>query len=475
MKRIWLILLITIASLALFSYQITEIPPGINGDEASIGNNAVLLARTGRVEAGNRFPLFIPTVSDWKQPVTFYLTAAAFKFFGPSYEALRGVSVFLALVSMVLLFFLTKELLGFGAGIVALLLFALTPIILIQSHLALENIAVVPFTLLWLWLLTLYRKKKDTKYLVFAGMALGAGTFSYYGMRLIVPVLALSTAIYLRKLRPALLFLAGTTPFILLLVWAYFRYPGAVFGNNSFTPPDSYQRFFLPYLSIFDPSFLFLKGDATIYHSTGTTGMFLLAGFPLFILGAVRAMKEKNNFYRFLLTCFFLAPVLYVFIGESYRASRLLVLIPFYLLISSLGFVSLATLRPKVLRLLTIAGLFILIALNWANFAKDYWYSYPQRARESFSHPWHSIYKILDEKSKQGYQIYLLEDMAAKTQEIKFFQAVYPFAFTEWRRGEKIPSKSALLTYPDLLTSEERIIFKEIYTNRFSQTIFLKE
>ena len=475
MKNIWLVLLILAASFLLFSYRITQVPPGINGDEASIAYNAVLLADSGRVEAGNRFPLFIATGSDWKQPVTFYLTVAAFKILGPSYEVLRGVSVFIALTGAVLLFFLAKELLGVSAGIVAILLFVSTPIILIQSHLALENIAPLPFITLWLWMFVKYIKKEDTKFLIFAGIALGAGIFSYYGMRLIVPILAAMTIVYIRKTRPVLSFLGGTAPFILLLAWAYFHYPGAVFGNNSFIPITTYQRFVLPYLSIFDPVFLFLKGDATIYHSTGTTGMFLLASLPLFVLGVVKAIREKSNIYRFLLICFFLAPILYVFVGESYRASRLLAVIPFYLLISSLGFVYLTTIKPRAFKLLGIVSVLILIVVNYISFAKDYWYLYPERAIKSFPSPWHSIYKVLNEKYKEGYKIYLLTDMAGGREDLKFFQAVYPFTFSEWRKGEAILPKSALLAYPDLLSPKEKSDLKEIYTNYYSHSIFLKE
>ena len=475
MKDIWLVLLILIASFFLLSYRMTQVPPGINGDEASIANNAVLVAKTGRVEAGNRFPLFIPTGTDWKQPITFYSTVAAFKIFGPSYEALRGVSVFFALTSMVLIFFLAKEILGASTGIGAMLLFLATPLILIQSHLALENIAPIPFIVFWLWMLIRFTKLKEMKFLIFAGMALGAGVFSYYGMRLIVPILGLLTILYLRKPRSISAFLLGTLPFLLLLLWANGHYPGAVLGNNRPFWVNSYQQFFLPYISSFDPSFLFLKGDATIYHSTGTAGMFLLATLPLFVLGIAKAIKEKNSIYRFFLACFFISPILYGFVGESYRASRLLAIVPFYVLISTLGGTYLTAIKGKAIKILAIGGISLLIVVNYAGFAKDYWFSYPVRARKAFSSPWHSTYKVLDEKYKEGYRIYVLADMAGGGQDMKFFRAIYPFDLTVWKKGEEILPKSALLTYQDLLSSIEKNTLKEIYTNDFSQSIFLKE
>ena len=82
----------------LLTFRITQVPPGINGDEAAIGYNAALVARTGQDQNGRHFPLFVSVfdLTDWKQPVTFYSTVLAFKIFGPSYSILREVSDILA-------------------------------------------------------------------------------------------------------------------------------------------------------------------------------------------------------------------------------------------------------------------------------------------------------------------------------------------------------------------------------------------
>jgi hypothetical protein len=306
-------------------------------------------------------------------------------------------------------------------------------------------------------------------------MALGAGVFSYYGMRLSVPVLGLLTGLYIRKARAIIYLILGALPFMLLLLWANGHYPGAVLGNNRPFWVNSYQQFFLPFISSFDPSFLFLKGDVTIYHSTGTTGMFLLATLPLFVSGVVKAIREKNSIYRFFVACFFISPILYGFVGESYRASRLLTIVPFYVLISTLGFTYLTAIRSKAIKILTIAGIFVLIIANYLNFAKDYWYFYPERAKMEFSSPWHSVFEVLKGKQKEGYRVYALTDIIGDSEDAKFFRALYPLDLTEWRKGDEILPKSALLTYPDLLTLKQAEALKKIYTNDFSQSIFLKE
>ena len=161
--------------------------------------------------------------------------------------------------------------------------------------------------------------------------------------------------------------------------------------------------------------------------------------------------------------------------GESYRASRLLAIVPFYVLISTLGLTYLTAIKGKAIKALAIAGIFVLIVANYINFAKDYWYLYPERVKKAFSSPWYSVFEVLNEKHEEGYRIYALGDMAGGGEDIKFFRALYPFDITEWRKGEEILPKSTLLTYSDLLSLEEKDTLKEIYTNDFSLSIFLKE
>ncbi len=42
----------------LFTYKITEVPPGINGDEASIGYNAISISQTLRDENQRLLSIF---------------------------------------------------------------------------------------------------------------------------------------------------------------------------------------------------------------------------------------------------------------------------------------------------------------------------------------------------------------------------------------------------------------------------------
>lgn len=455
LKIVFLILLI---GWFLLIFRILDVPPGINGDEAVIGLNAALVARTGYDINGRFLPLFTADKNswDWKQPVTFYSEVIAFRLFGPSFFTLRAVSVVFALLSGVLIFFAVRELLEPKIAIFGLIIFLLTPIVVIQSHLALENIAPVPFITIWLWMLIKYSKQKNRKYIVISAICLGISFYSYLGLRLIAPTLAIISAVFiylinksLKKAMPAILtFIVSLIPFLLLLILVKNLYPAAILAQNRPSNLSSYQQIILPYLSSFDPSFLFILGDVTPYHSTGKHGMFLVATLPLFALGMLKIAQKNSFILNFILLAFFLVPLPLGITPSIHRASRLLVLLPFYIIFICLGLQFLLGLRKKLLRYLFLWGVFILIGLNAFDFTYDYWYEYPNRVRAEFAKPYHVVFKRAYQLSKQkNLQVFIQHDFRNQYSiAIDFFEQIYfPNKLRLWKDDQLLPQNSILI------------------------------
>lgn len=460
-----------------FSFRITDVPPGINGDEAAIGYNAVLVARSGHDASGKLLPIFVSAfdLTDWKQPITFYSTTLAFKILGPSYALLRGVSVILILISATLIFLLGRELLGLKAAFVSLFIFTTIPAVLIQSHLALENIAPIPFTILWLLMLARYQKTLKQSYLYLAGLFLGIGLFTYPGMRLIFPVFFLLTIgfiFYLNKpgkirVRISLIskfaFVAIIFPLFMWLLKN--QYPGAILAYNRPHDIASYQEFFLSYISSFDLSFLFITGDTTPYHSTGKQGVFLLATLPLFILGLISNIRKKDLMPKFILLTFFLAPLLYGLVGTIHRGSRLLVLLPLYTLITTAGVLTMTSMKNKSVKFIIIGIMSVLILLNYVDFLRDYWYEYPQRVKSEFAKP----YQLVFEKARQLVNVnnltpYIQNDFGAQNQIAKdFFESVYfPNKLKSWKDDQPIPKQSVIIVSDYVLPQKKNITQEKI-------------
>jgi 4-amino-4-deoxy-L-arabinose transferase-like glycosyltransferase len=381
-KKIIIFLIVTLSLLMFFSYHLTQIPFGINQDEAAVGYNGILLSRTLHDENGRKLPIFVLSMGgkDWKQPVTQYFTVVIFKIFGPSLFNLRMTAVITTVASILLIYFLGKRLMGNTGAIAAAIFLATTPIIMIQSHLAFDNIAPVPFVIIWLLGLLLFSQNKKYRWLFLSAVSLGIGFYSYKAMRLFVPVWTILSLIYLSEsfltkisknnfkkvFKPVLIFALSILPFFAIIPFLEFLYAGAVLNNAGIEINNIYS-FIYPYFSTFDPSFLFIKGDDLLIHSTGRHGMYLLMSLPFFILGLISSWK-KSNFWKLLTVSFFLGPLMFGYIGQIHRASRLLAEVPLYALISAVGFLTLWQRKAKILIVIFV----LFFTINYFDFIHYY-------------------------------------------------------------------------------------------------------
>ncbi|MBU0569446.1 glycosyltransferase family 39 protein [Patescibacteria group bacterium] len=359
MKKLFPYFLITIFCLIFFSYRLTQVPQGLTIDESAFGYNAVLLSETFHDENNRFLPAFVLSINgkDWRQPVTQYFMAGYFKLFGASIYNLKFTSVVITTVGGLLIFILGNYLLGKKGGALSLLFYATTPVIMIHSHLGLDNIMPIPFVLVWLICIYLYEKSLSlrvlskvegrgnlvvqqkklrllhkiytelaerarndpNKYLILSALSLGIGFYSYKGMRSFVPVWSVITTIYLvlpalksfwnpakRGERISWKFinsikkdLKPTLTFILSILPFYAIIPlleykyAGAVLGQTNLKIDSVYKFLLSYISSFDFSFLFITGDILPHHSTGVHGVFLLASLPFFLIGLYQLISSN--------------------------------------------------------------------------------------------------------------------------------------------------------------------------------------
>jgi 4-amino-4-deoxy-L-arabinose transferase-like glycosyltransferase len=310
-------------------------------------------------------------------------------------------AVITAVASIILIYLLGKQLLGKVGAVATSVFLATTPIFMIQSHLALDNIAPVPFVVAWLFWLYIFGKTKKNYWLILSAVSLGISFYSYKSMRIFVPVWTILSLIYLINenikswLKPVLIFSFSILPFFVAVPFLEFLYAGAVL-NKANPEINNIYSFVSFYLSNFDPSFLFVKGDDLLFHSTGRHGMYILMSLPFFVLGLASSWK-KSNFWKLIIVSFFLGPLMFGYIGQIHRASRLMALIPLYSLISGSGFLYLWQKRSKIL----IGILTIFFIVNYFDFIHYYLIDYAKDTKTIF-YNFESIdrsFKILKEES----------------------------------------------------------------------------
>jgi len=463
MKKLILIIAPVVFLIILFSYKLLEVPRGLTLDEAAFGYNAALLAKTGRDENHRLMPLFVLSSSgtDWRQPVTQYYLTFLFKVFGPSLFLLRFSSVLVVVGSIAGLYLLAKDILGRQGASIAAVVMATTPLVMIQSHMALDNIMPIPFTLIWLWGAWRFLKDKSNKYIILMGAVLGLSMYTYKGMRAIVPVWLLISGVLVAiktKWRTVLrrwVYLGmAAGPFFLIIPWIDRHYAGAMMGGAKAVFNNVYELL-SPYLSSFDVSYWFVSGDLVTIHSTMMHGMYLLASAPWFFMGIYLALRKKHNFFYFLLAAFFFGPLLFGLVGSVHRFSRLMMMIPIYSIFVGLS-VSWVWKKKGVLgKMAVILGIFI-AGLNYGDFLKYYWKTYPG-ITESYTgvFTYRKDFQELDKVSKSNDLTPVIsEQVALSTGESgKFFQMQYFGRLLEVIKDGTPPGKTEVL-----LSTEDKIV-----------------
>ena len=426
----WALVIVLFAAMAM-TWGLLDIPRGLTVDEAAFGLNATTLSRTGRDENGRFLPFFVLSIGgrDWRQPVTQYYQAAFFKIMGPGVYNFRLSSVVITLISSLLIYvFIFEHTRNKKLSVLAQLLFLTTPIVFIQSHMGLDNNVPMIFSLIWLiglGRISYQKLKKTDKTLAIMAISLGLSFYAYKGMRVVVPAWGLLTGLYLiwkdKNIHHAFRFWLWLAPFFLITPYLNYKYPGSITGGN-IPNFDGIYNFLYPYLSYFDPSFLFITGDATIYHSTGKHGMLVLAGLPFVVAGLIAFIKKNSWMYLMALG---VAPLLMGSVGSVHRASRIMCIVPIFILIMIEGVQYLS--KRKVGQFFIVICLFAL-SLNFVDFWKIYHYDYAKITEESFGNlKYYQAFARLDRvASAYNLPAYISKDAAAASGESgRFFQQIY--------------------------------------------------
>ena len=117
---------ILILALSLRLYRLAQVPVGLHGDEMGAGYNAYALLKTGVDEYGNSWPVsFRENIS----PLNFYLMIPFVALLGPTDLAVRLPGVVWGMATILVTYFLVKELFGkrYELGLISTGLLTISP------------------------------------------------------------------------------------------------------------------------------------------------------------------------------------------------------------------------------------------------------------------------------------------------------------------------------------------------------------
>lgn len=354
-----LLFLIVILASTLRLWHLGSVPISLDWDEAALGYNAYSILHTGKDEFGKTLPVILQSFNDYKPALYAYLIAPLIPLFGLSEVAVRLPSALLGILTVLVTFFLVKELfadfkfqnkhIGMQIALLSSFLLAISPWHIQFSRVAFESNIGMALNVLGSFLFLKALKKPPL--LILSAVVFALNLHVYQSEKVFTPLFVfLLTAIFYKKvfslprkyiaiavacglliISPLFLytltnkevfsraqgvsFLSDKTPLLRDTVEKLTKdrenndIVGLVFDNRRIV---YFKTFFSGYLSHFDLNWLFLKGDFTINrHHAPDMGLLYLVELPFLIIGIYMLLfgeVNKKTKY-FILLWLLLAPI----------------------------------------------------------------------------------------------------------------------------------------------------------------------
>lgn len=432
-RKYFVFLVIIFIAFSLRFYRLGENPPSLTWDEASWGYNAYSLGIDGQDEFGKFLPIaYIESFGDFKPPLYAYLSILPIKIFGLNEFGTRFASAFLGSITVLLTYFLTREILRenfrqFSIATIAAFLLAVSPWHILLSRAAFEaNVAT--FFIVFAVLLFFLAIKKQGFFLVLSFISFVLSMYAFNTARIVSPML-LFLLLFLKKdaifrMKKQLL-LALFSAFILFLpLGAFLTTPQAklrfaevnIFSDSSVVEIANRQIendknaywsriihnrrlvYAVEYLRHFfdnlNPSFLFVKGDGNPKFSIQDVGQMYIWEIPFFIYGLFLLFRKKQGDW-WIFPAWLLAGIAPAATArETPHALRIESSLPTFQMITAYGmYYLIAIAKDKIvnnkIRSAIFSLCFLIIFFNFLYFYHNYFIHY----RREFSSEWQYGYK----------------------------------------------------------------------------------
>lgn len=404
-------LLLALAAGSFYAVGLDRSPVYLVHDEVIYALNAHAIATTLRDLNGQFLPVSIYVVgSFFATPLNIYATALALKVMPLSEVTVRMPSVIVGLVNIVLVYFIGRRVFKReGYAVIAAVLLALTPAHFIHSRLATDHLYTVTFALGWLLCMLGVEHEHQTRRIALANALLGVGVYTYLGALVTMPVCVAITFVVLfqqgmRSFKPYLAAVVGFALPLLPFIWWHLSHPAQyarqiqmyslydaarlnpLQGARELTSYVSLTERSSVYWDYFGPSFLFFAGDTGLINGTRYAGVFLWSIMALLPIGFYRLVVARTTPSNLLLVLGLLtSPLAAALVAERYKINRALVMLPFAVLVATVGVEALWSARHRVWRAVAVA-LLVAMPLQFAAFYTDYFGDYRVRSYTWFEY-----------------------------------------------------------------------------------------
>lgn len=379
-----LVLIIFLAALLRF-YQLGNVPPSPDWDEASLGYNAYSILTTGKDEYGQSFPLVLRSFDDYKPALYSYFIIPFIPIFDLSVFTVRLPSALFGVLAVLGVYLLAKELfstLSFGKkniviplALTSALMLAISPWDLQFSRIAFESQVGMAINILVFFFFL--KGIKKPKYFIFSFILAALNIHIYQSNRVFSPLLVIVlSAIYFKDvLRYKKWFIIGVfAAFLVALPFVYYSLTNSnallrakgvsIFSDQSAIEGSVWKLSFdnasgntlgmilnnrriefaklvaSGYISHFNFSWLFISGDIARHHAP-FMGLLYIFEIPTILVGLYILLfsaydkKKKIAFFAYLL----LVPIPASITSGVPHAVRTLNFVPIFSILSAVGIV----------------------------------------------------------------------------------------------------------------------------------------
>lgn len=339
MKNFILIFIIFSAFLLRF-WHLSSTPASLSHDEVAIGYNAWSILQTGKDEYGNSYPVLFHSFDDYKLPGYIYSTAISEKIFGLNEFAVRFPSALLGTLTVVIFYFLLRELFNsqnskylLEIPAIAAAMLAINPWHINFSRAAFEANGSLFFIVLGTFFL--FKGLKKPWFFILSSISFTISIYFYYTARILIPfiliVFMISYRLEISKIKKYLALSMILGIFLLSPLLSQIFTSGlsrvnqvSIFEDKSLTNPYSQailrnnnslfskifynrrlaylQEFLDNYFKNFAPDFYFANG-------TGSTGLLYFWEAPFLFFGIYKVLKLKEKWKWVIFIWFFGVPI----------------------------------------------------------------------------------------------------------------------------------------------------------------------
>lgn len=378
-KKIIALLFILLAAIIIRFWQLGNIPPSPDWDEAALGYNAYSIMQTGKDEYGKFMPVVLRSFDDYKPALYAYLVIPSIQIFGFNTFAVRFPAAFFGVLAVLATYFLVEELTGNDVlSFFSSLLLAISPWHIQFTRVAFESSVGMSFNLFAA--LFFLKGLKKPLFLFFSVIFISLSLYVYQSEKIFSPLFFLSlTIIYRKKLfalskfyiiSGVILGLLITFPLVMFTFTnknALARAQGVSFlsEETSFLSSDAARLIrdkanndklgilldnrriiftktvIANYLSHFDLNWLFITGDISRHHAPGM-GLLYLFEIPFLLVGIYLIFfgEFEKETKKFLIVWILLTPIPASVTTGVPHAVRTLNFLPTFQILTAIGIIA---------------------------------------------------------------------------------------------------------------------------------------